>query len=59
MANQSIDLYRIAVMSINEVARSPRPPDAIRVDLEALKAMIDVLIGKLPKEESDGTDSQP
>lgn len=52
MANPNIDLYRIAVMSINEVARSNRPPAMIRVDLEALKAMIDVLIAKIPTEEA-------
>lgn len=55
MATNTIDLYRIAVMSVNELTRADRPPADIRVDLEALKALIDVLLGKLPKEDADET----
>lgn len=48
----AIDLYRIAVMQINELTKDDRPTAAVRVDLEALKALIDVLIAKLPEEDS-------
>jgi len=48
----SIDLYRIAVMQINELAKAERPPATVLVELESLKALIDVLIAKLPKEEA-------
>jgi hypothetical protein len=47
----SIDLYRMAVMQINELAKADRPPAEVLVELESLRALIDVLIAKLPKEK--------
>jgi hypothetical protein len=47
----SIDLYRVAVMSINELYKAPVSAAETRVSLESLKALIDVLITKLPTEE--------
>lgn len=43
-------LYAKAVCAVEAVATSGEDPASIRVDLEALKALIDVMIAKLPEE---------
>lgn len=52
MANPNIDLYRIAVMSVNELTRTSRPVGIVKVELESLKALIDTLLAKLPEEDT-------
>jgi rubrerythrin len=44
--------YQDAVTAINMIATDPRP-EIVRHDLEALRALIDLLVEKLPDQQSE------
>lgn len=50
--------YQDAVTAINAIATDPRP-ETVRQELEALRALIDLLADKLPSQESDYETDMP